>query len=131
VPAAQVADAIAGLNANAWRRPGHADPVLGSLGDFTGFGGPFAVPPLLLGDSGGHRLRVQCGKLRHRLDADAFGWRCLPSADAAGPPAKAGVPPAVKPLIAGCSSWVMLRPDVLACTRPDSFRIRIHAVGPG
>jgi hypothetical protein len=127
VPGPQLAEAIAQLNANAWRRPGR--PGLAQIGDFTGFGGPFAVPPLLLGSSQGHGLHVQCGAVRHRIIADTFGWRCLPDADPAGIVAKAKVPVAAKPLIAGCSSWVLLQPGVLACTRPDSFRIRI--VEPG
>jgi len=129
VPVSHLADAMAQLNANAWRRPGR--PVLTQIGDFNGFGGPFAVPPLLLGTSQGHNLHVLCGTLRHRIAADAFGWRCLPDADPAGAPAKAKVPAAAKPLLAGCSSWVLLQPGVLACTRPDSFRVRIHAVEPG
>ncbi len=119
LPEAQLAGALTQLNANAWRRPGHAAAVLAQIGDFTGFGGPFAVPPLLLSTSQGHSLHVQCGAVRHRIAADGFGWRCLPDADSAGTPARA------KPLISGCSSWVLLQPGVLACTRPDSFRIRI------
>ena len=123
LPEAQLAGALAQLNANAWRRPGHAATVLAQIGDFTGFGGPFALPPLLLNTSQGHSLHVQCGAARHRIAADGFGWRCLPDADSAGTPAKA------KPLVAGCSSWVLLQPGVLACTRPDSFRIRIVVPG--
>lgn len=129
VPGSHLAEAIAQLNANAWRRPGR--PVLAQIGDFTGFGGPFAVPPLLLGTSQSHGLHVRCGSIRHRIIADAFGWRCLPDADPAGTVAKSKVAAAVKPLITGCSSWVLLQPGVLACTRPDSFRIRILAVEPG
>lgn len=123
LPEAQLAGALAQLNANAWRRPGHAAAILAQIGDFTGFGGPFAMPPLLLDTSQGHCLHVQCGAVRHCIVADGFGWRCLPDAGSAGIPARA------KPIMAGCSSWVPLQPGVHACTRPDSFRIRI--VEPG
>lgn len=131
VPSGQVRDAITALTADAWRRPGRTATDLARLGDFTGFGGPFAVPPLLLDGTQTHSLRVQCGGQRHRVVADAFGWRCLADTEAASAPARAKVPAAARPLLVGCSSWALLLPDVLACTRPDSFRIRIQAVGAG
>lgn len=130
LPAPQLKDALAQLVANAWRRPGRPADVV-QIGDFTGFGGPFAVPPLLLDASLGHSLSVLCGGTRHRIAADAFGWHCQPDSGTAGSPAKATVPAAAKPLVSRCSSWVLLQPGVLACTRPDSFRIRILAVEGG
>ena len=129
VDEAQAAAALAKLTANAWRRP-CAGGQLVQIGDYLGFGGPFAMPPLLLGTAHGHCLRVQCGEHRHRIDADVFGWRCVTDPDPGGVPVRGKVPDAATPLIAGAASWIMLQPGVLACTRADSFRIRIHTVEP-
>ena len=47
--------------------------LVARVGDFSGLGGAFDVPPLLLEGSERHRLRVRCGDVWFAIDADAFG----------------------------------------------------------
>jgi len=52
--------------------------VVGRVGDFSGFGGTFDVPPLVLDGGDRHVLYTRCGAQDFRIDADAFGWVCRP-----------------------------------------------------
>ena len=54
------------------------------VGEFTGFGGVFDEPPLVLdggprGPGNRHRFWAQSGEAVFRIDADAFGWVCRPA----------------------------------------------------
>lgn len=59
--------------------------VVARVGEFSGFGGRFDEPPLLL-DPGQradrHRLWARCGAETFRLDADVFGYRCVADGNA-------------------------------------------------
>ncbi len=72
--------ALAGLHADRWHQPGEparAEPrVMGEIGGFRGFGGPFLSLPRLTADVDG--LLVQEGERAWRLSADAFGATLLP-----------------------------------------------------
>jgi hypothetical protein len=122
---------LATLAADGWRRPdtpalSASWSVAARLGDFRGFDGHFDELPVLL-DAGPHgsrhRFWARCGRDRFRIDADAFGWVCQPDAAADYPDSPARVPGGV-PVPAGVTSAVS-RPDLLAFTLPDSFRIRV------
>jgi hypothetical protein len=60
------------------------EPV-GSVGDFSGFDGPFDEPPLLLNgpETSRHRFWALAANGAFRIDADAFGWSCRADASAA------------------------------------------------
>ncbi len=75
-----VSAALAGLRADRWHQPGEparAEPrVMGEVGGFRGFGGPFLTLPRLAADADG--LLVQEGERVWRLSADSFGATLLP-----------------------------------------------------
>jgi hypothetical protein len=100
--------------------------LAGRLGDFAGFGGTFTEPPILLepGAAGSrHRFWIRAGGQVYRLDGDAFGSVCRPDPGSAFPTAPT-TPPETAPLPAKVTS-VLARPDLVAFTRPDSFRVRV------
>jgi hypothetical protein len=74
------------------------------------------------GDHGGrHRFWVRSGGRAFRLDADVFGWVCRPDPAADFPPSRQRPP---KDLTAASS--VVARPDLIAYTRADSFRVFVR-----
>jgi hypothetical protein len=122
---------VAALTADGWHRPDSPDrpdgwSLAARLGNFRGFDGHFDEPPRLL-DGGPHATRhrfwVRCGRDRFRIDADVFGWVCQPDAAADYPDSPARVPKGV-PVPAAATSAVT-RPDLVAFTRPDSFRVSV------
>ncbi|MBI3273172.1 MAG: hypothetical protein HYZ53_29550 [Planctomycetes bacterium] len=61
---------------------------VGKAGEFSGFGGEFAEPPLLLeagAESDRHRFWASAGEARFRIDADCFGCVCRADPAAAFP----------------------------------------------
>lgn len=79
------------MREHAWQHPGargrDAKPIdaraplacwrtVARVGDFVGFGGEFARPPLLLDAGDETTFYVRCGGDCYRLDADVFGWTC-------------------------------------------------------
>ncbi|MBI2920035.1 MAG: hypothetical protein HYY18_03000 [Planctomycetes bacterium] len=51
----------------------------GRAGEFSGFGGPFDEPPLLLNagaEGNRHRFFAMAGDAAWRIDADLYGWAC-------------------------------------------------------
>ncbi|MCE9582663.1 MAG: hypothetical protein K8T20_09240 [Planctomycetes bacterium] len=112
--------AVAGLEADGWRRPddaisestveslskasprkledlrkalstppraglGEWEPA-GRVGDFSGFGGGFDEPPLLLAapETTRHRFWALAANGAFRIEADIWGWSCRPDPAAAG-----------------------------------------------
>jgi hypothetical protein len=59
--------------------------VVGSVGAFTGFGGSFDAPPVVLDGGDRHTLHVRVGDAFFSLEADVFGWRCRGEQDRALP----------------------------------------------
>lgn len=134
------------------KAPLAAFTALARAGDFTGFGGAFDLPPLLLatGDDR-HVLFVRAGEQDFRVEADIFGTVASPiprldvPVQAAEPAVwlrrRSSEAPALGrdgtltafgerarlPALAGASS-LALRPGLVAATSPDSHRIRI--LGP-
>ncbi len=98
---------------------------VGTAGDFVGFGGTFARPPLVLDGGDRHTLfaRVaQDAACDWRLDADVFGAvasRIEPTGLAAR---TKGIPAAFR----GATSFALLG-DVVVTTHADSHRLRIFA----
>lgn len=95
------------------------------LGDFVGFDGAFAEPPVLLDPGPGgsrHRFWVKCGGTTYRLDGDAYGGVCRPDHGVAFPRAAAATD---APVSLPTTTSVLVRPDLVAFTRPDSFRVRV------
>jgi hypothetical protein len=105
--------------------------LAGRLGNFLGFEGHFEQPPLLLdaGSQGSrHRFWVRSGSASYRLDADVFGWVCIPDLSNAYPVRK-GDRKVDKSMVelrlpAGATSFVAFD-NALAFTSADSFRVRI------
>jgi len=138
------------------RKPSRGEWTLaGRLGDFTGFGGAFDEPPLLL-DAGARATRHCFWALStegiFRIDADAYGWRCradrkadLPTQEVKAKPGKLGAllkgKPATPQLYAdgtysaagqeeqipqAAGATSFAAPDgALFYTRRDSFRVRV------
>ena len=128
---------------------------LSRAGDFTGFGGPFEVPPVVLDGGDRHRFHLRAGDAFFRLDADCFGWRCEPEADPGLAVRKAGGTmrraaarlvgagklsggavlqadgtltrgrEQVKLAALAGAGACVLLPDLVAVTRPDSHRLRL------
>jgi len=95
------------------------------LGDFVGFEGSFAELPALLDPGPGgsrHRFWVKCGGATYRLDGDAFGGICRPDNGVAFPRAAVATD---APVPLPQTTSVLVRPDLVAFTRPDSFRVRV------
>lgn len=125
---------ITALSENAWRFPGQeAHRLSGSgewslvarLGDFEGFGGRFAEPPLLLhpGEQGNpHRFWVRSGEKTYRIDADVFGSVCRPAVVDASVSKIKGKKIAAE--LSGATSAVQTD-GVVAYTLADSFRVRV------
>lgn len=129
LPGAPVEAVLRDLSREGWLLPGHAAPggwhLAARLGNFAGFAGAFAAPPVLLdaGDDDRHRFWVRAGGHTYRLDGDTFGHVCRPDAAGAYPTAPATCD-AMVPVPAEATS-VLVRPDLLAYTRADSFRVRV------
>jgi hypothetical protein len=51
------------------------------VGAFTGFGGAFDAPPIVLDGGDRHTLHVRAGDGFFLVEADCFGWRCRPEPD--------------------------------------------------
>jgi hypothetical protein len=101
--------------------PGAEWQPVGAVGGFSGFGGNFETPPLLLQGGDRHRFLVKSGDATFQVAADTFGWRCRPTVLApasAAPPAPATAP------FASATSFALFD-DVAASTSNDSFRIRV------
>jgi len=127
----------------------------GSIGNFTGFGGTFEEPPLLL-DAGARGTRHRFWALStdgvFRIDADVFGWTCRPDAQADFPVQEVRPKPgklaallkgvvasprlypdgqlegpggSVKLEAAAGAATFVTAPGLVAFTRPDSFRVRV------
>jgi hypothetical protein len=97
-------------------------------GNFSGFDGHFDQPPVLLdlpAEMGGHRFHVRCGTAAFHIDADAFGWVCQPTAAVDAPVGQAKPPPHAK--LPGRITSTVLRPQAVAYTTADSFRVRVLA----
>lgn len=126
-----------------------------ALGNFTGFGGAFDEPPLLLGDgqlANRHRLWALSTEGVYRIEADVFGWVCVPDQRVDLP--VQGVKPRqskLGALLKGKVSSLQLYPDgrlesvaygvnlpsaagaasfacgpgLVAFTHPESFRVRV------
>lgn len=60
--------------------PPHAWTLVGSVGEFSGFGGEFDAPPLVFDDGARHRFFARSSSGDFRVDADVFGWTCRPHA---------------------------------------------------
>ena len=85
-PAAEVEKIRRAVSAPARAPLAHWGPA-GTVGEFSGFGGPFDEPPVLLdGGPEGHRHRffAMSGDAAWRIDADLFGWTCRADGAAAG-----------------------------------------------
>ncbi|MGH9821866.1 MAG: hypothetical protein ACREDR_01200 [Blastocatellia bacterium] len=125
------------------------------VGDFTGFGGSFDSPPLVLNGGGRHRFFVRSGDSFYQMTADCFGSVCRaipdPGLDVRAPQAK-GLLSRLKvrlavddgnrispdgaltlkdvsvkfPDLAGATSFVPLA-GLVAFTTVDSHRVRILA----
>jgi hypothetical protein len=104
LPAAQIAELAARLEAppavplGRWR-------VSARVGDFSGFGGSFDSPPLVLdGGADRHVVYARSGDACFRIDADVFGWSCRvePGVDL-GVRAVDGGGPSLKRLVAKLS----------------------------
>ena len=135
----------------AWR-------LVGRVGDFSGFGGSFDVPPVVLDGGDRHRFHVRCDDAFFLVEADCFGWRCQPEPDPSLPirtPVDGG---RVRKLVgriqangtslrvdgtltvgkekaridalAGASAYVVV-PGAVAATHPDSHRVRVAAARGG
>jgi hypothetical protein len=50
--------------------------VVASVGAFSGFGGSFDAPPLVLDGGDRHMLHVRVGDAFFVVEADVFGWSC-------------------------------------------------------
>lgn len=114
--------------------------VAARAGEFSGFGGSFDAPPLLVGAEGRHRFLVSSAGEPFVVDADCFGWSCrrLPGPEAGTPPPANrwtlrvlpdgtltdGREKAPLPSLAGASSSIPF-PRGIACTLQTSHRIRI------
>jgi hypothetical protein len=59
-------------------RPLQEWKLLAKIGDFSGFGGDFDNPPLVLDGGGAHHVYCRVQKQDFRIDADVFGWTCTP-----------------------------------------------------
>jgi hypothetical protein len=114
------------------------------LGDFAGFGGSFARPPLILGGGDRYRIYVRSGEACFVLSADAFGCVCRPTPDPGLPArvpgdrrAKDDQAPCLdsdgtlwfgaeraRPTGKGATSFLAL-PDALFVTFADSHRIHV------
>lgn len=70
------AAALDALTRDGWTRPGevfHGWRRVGTLGGFSGFGGPFDQPPRVLDGGDPHTFFVASGDRHYRVDADQFG----------------------------------------------------------
>ncbi len=119
------------------REPAATLALVAHVGDFVGFGGRFARPPRVLDGGDPHTLYarvVDDPSCDWRLDADVFGAaasRIEPSgllARTLDTKARRQLAEAV-PVLEGSTSFAILG-DVVATTRADSHRIRIHAPRP-
>jgi hypothetical protein len=123
------------------------------VGEFSGFGGAFDAPPLVLDSSDRHRFHAISAGTVWQIDADCFGWRCTAAGKAAdsGPttPRRVGAARgggadavlladgtlvigsdrATLPVLAGASSLALLSCAV-AASFVDSHRIRVLAPPP-
>ncbi|MBI3832369.1 MAG: hypothetical protein HY291_22790 [Planctomycetes bacterium] len=126
-----------------------------ALGNFSGFGGAFDEPPLLLGDGrlgNRHRLWVLSTEGVYRIEADVFGWVCVPDPHVDLPvqevkPRQSKLSALLKgkidspqlypdgrlesvaygvdlPQAAGAATFAC-GPGLLAFTHPESFRVRV------
>ncbi|OFE17207.1 hypothetical protein BA895_17280 [Humibacillus sp. DSM 29435] len=123
------------LAANA-SRPGEWPGVAGSrrsIGAFRGFGGPWRLPPVVLGGDG-HRWSVRSGSERFTVLTDAFGTAVLAAPEgsgtldpygtqSAGPP-QSGSPPQPIELPPG---WAGHGGDVTGAARAAGLALVSHA----
>jgi hypothetical protein len=58
------------------RAPLAAWRLVGRVGDFSGFGGAFDVPPVVLDGGDRHHFHLRCDDAFFLVEADCFGWRC-------------------------------------------------------
>ena len=99
-PSAQWPEVRAALQADPWFVPANAggknagvaiarpDALVWQLGQFTGYGGPFAYPPRVVANEDG--FGVFSGERFFHLFADAFGVALLPAANGEGFEPRAG-----------------------------------------
>jgi hypothetical protein len=108
----------------------------GRVGDFTGFGGPFEEPPVLLqadDRATRHRFWVRSGGVVFRVDADVYGSSCRADASVDFPVAKpvGGTKgrgkKAARPALQLTATSIVQREDLLLFTLADSFRVRVLA----
>lgn len=125
------------------------------VGHFSGFGGHFEEPPLLVANGllgQRHRLWVLSTDGYHRIDADIFGWVCQPDSSVDMPVQEVRPRPnKIAALLKGKTNSPQLYPDgrlesvgyqtdvpggvgaatfvcgpaLLALTQADSFRVRV------
>jgi hypothetical protein len=138
IDTAGVASSLAALKHNGWRRPGQVrqpGALLTRIGDYHGLGGPFAGLPEILDSSHGHCLHLRCGATTHHLQVDAFGWHCQPAAAGAARVSQSRPQPTFHHLLDGARSWIVLpslaQPQVLICSRKDSFRLSVFDLEAG
>jgi len=112
---------LATLTADAWPSSAGAWQEVARVGAFVGFGGDFALPPILL--DGGDRHTLPCRTQRGDLWvwADRYGAVARPVDKQAYAPAHAAGPPSVTQP----SSVRVLGPGLVALTLPRSHVIRI------
>jgi hypothetical protein len=129
--------------------------LVASVGAFTGFGGCFDSPPVVLDGGDRHTLHVRTGDAFFVIEADVFGWSCRQELDPGlqlrraedggtvrrlagklGLGEGARVSPeglvdlaresARVPALRGCSAFTFV-PGRLAATTSDSHQVRILA----
>ncbi len=128
--------------------------LVGRAGEFSGFGGTFDVPPLVLDGGDRHRFHVRCDDDFFLVEADCFGWRSQPEPDPALPVRSPAGRGKVRQLVsrisaggtslrldgtisigkeearfdalAGASAYAVV-PGAVAVTHQDSHRIRVVA----
>ncbi len=127
--------------------------LVGRAGDFSGFGGAFDLPPVVLDGGDRHHFHLQCHDAFFLVEADCFGWRCqsepTPSLPLRSPVASGRVRQLVTRIaggaslrmdgtltigteearfeaLAGASAFAVV-PGAVAATHPDSHRLRVVA----
>jgi hypothetical protein len=104
---------------------GGARGLCGRMGDFSGYGGHFDEPPVLLDELGRpdmHRFWVKCGADTFCIDGDVFGWACQAAPDTNFLPCPVKAPGWRPP--ANTTSTIA-RDGLVAFTSADSFRVRV------
>lgn len=138
VSLAQAPEALAALDRDAWHVPGTATPqgwhALPPAGAFSGFGGAFDQPPVVLAGGTKHQLRVRVGGRHFAVFCDVFGSTAVPCADPGWPACTElrlvvpGHEPRLEALTAAATGLAMVD-GILAVTVADSHHLFLYAQG--